>query len=347
MRALGRLLLLISILVIAAGIGWFSSRWVSEENSSTLSADATSPSVQTIVEVVEQSIGRDLAANVTITPVVRAVGTNRLSGVITELSEPDLVRTGDRIYSVNEVPVRVVDGLVPFYRDLEEGMSGRDVDQLRTALVQLGYLPFGQSGPFDWRMIEAVVNWQKALGLPRTGLLKLGELIAVSELPATVQLAPEYVVGSDVAGGEKIVSTREADLEFTLVLSQSQLALARPDLPITVQYEDQQWSAVVNKESVDSNGNTTLKLIAPNGASVCADSCPVVDAGGSVTTTATLQVVPPAVGPAVPVAAINQSNNGRATVTLEGGRTVEVTVRSSQNGVAIVDGLAIGDRVVF
>jgi len=60
-------------------------------------------------------------------------------------------------------------------------------------------------------------------------------------------------------------------------------------------------------------------------------------------------VVKPATGPAVPVAAITTQADGRTTVLMVDGSGAraerEVRVKASQDGVAIVDGVKVGERV--
>lgn len=78
--------------------------------------------------------------------------------------------------------------------------TGPDVKQLRNVLVDLGYLK--ESGTrFDWATQVAVKAWQKKLGAPLTGMVKLGELMVVKQAPASISFDTELLrVGALLIG---------------------------------------------------------------------------------------------------------------------------------------------------
>ena len=63
--------------------------------------------------------------------------------------------------------------------------TGAHLRQLRDILVELDYLEASGSG-FDWATQVAVKAWQKKLGAPQTGSVKLGELVVVKKAPASI-----------------------------------------------------------------------------------------------------------------------------------------------------------------
>lgn len=92
-----------------------------------------------------------------------------------------VVRQGQRIYSVANSPVVLLYGSVPVYRDLSQGMSGPDVQQLNSDLVALGDAAKSELDPssddFSSGTATALEKLQSHLGLPQTGTLPLGQAV--------------------------------------------------------------------------------------------------------------------------------------------------------------------------
>ncbi|MEO5832040.1 MAG: peptidoglycan-binding domain-containing protein, partial [Nakamurella sp.] len=108
----------------------------------------------------EGSVGRTIQANATVKQPVEQIAVNGLSGTITSLrSASTLVNVGDQLYSVDQIPVRALQGDVPFYRDLGLGMVGTDVVQLRGGLIALGFLAGAADGSYDEAVGNAVRMW--------------------------------------------------------------------------------------------------------------------------------------------------------------------------------------------
>ena len=101
-------------------------------------------------------------------------------GVYTWLPEPGAVIKQDQpVYSVGNVPVPLLYGSLPAYRQFDAGMSdGADVGQLTRDLIALGYGDgLAQSDHYSSATAAAVQRWQKALGLQATGEIPLGEAV--------------------------------------------------------------------------------------------------------------------------------------------------------------------------
>ncbi|MGN8244245.1 peptidoglycan-binding domain-containing protein [Cellulomonas soli] len=242
--------------------------------------------------------------------------------------------------------VRVIVGAVPFYRPLAAGTAGTDVRQLQDALVALGYL--GRSdGTFGTTTDRAVRAWQKANGAAPTGQVALGELIAVPALPSELRLGDEITLGALIAGGEDAVIGRTGSQDFRAVLSTEQAQLIAHDTQFVVSYDDQTWTAIVADSAVDEDGNTVMRLTAPGGGPVCADACARLPGDEVVTLRATALVVPETRGPSVPVAALRTATNGSSYVLLADGQSVTVTSLASAQGLAVVEGLQVGQVVLI
>jgi peptidoglycan hydrolase-like protein with peptidoglycan-binding domain len=102
-------------------------------------------------------------------------------GTITWIAEEgSTIRLGDPLYEVDERPVSLLFGELPAYRSLSSGLEGRDVRQLQRNLLAMGFDAGGDleaSGEFDADTAEAVRDWQRDLGLQRTGVVELGDVV--------------------------------------------------------------------------------------------------------------------------------------------------------------------------
>jgi peptidoglycan hydrolase-like protein with peptidoglycan-binding domain len=100
-------------------------------------------------------------------------------GVVTEVPTPGAVKKfGDRLYAVDNVPVFLLRGDVPAWRNLESGMTdGPDVRQLEQSLLALGFFHGEPDQRFSSTTSDAIKRWQKAGGLERTGHVPLGSVV--------------------------------------------------------------------------------------------------------------------------------------------------------------------------
>lgn len=340
-RRTARWLALVLVVALAAGAGWWAARVTTAHDIPEV--DAGSQQVQ--VEVVDGTVGRALAVNVTVARPFRLLASNSLEGVVTSVGGGD-AQLGEPVFVVAGVPARAVVGVMPFYRDLAGGTSGADVTQLQDALRDLGYFQGSSDGRFGASTTRAVTAWQKAVGEPATGTVTLGSLIAFPQLPATYRLDEDFVVGAVVGGGEPAVFAPAGDAEFRLVLGADQARLVPAEADVMVTFEDLQWAAVVTSSTVGEDGSTTFALVGPDGGAVCGEQCASLPGQEQITLLAQVQVVPQTTGPAVPVAAVRTAADGGTYVVLPGGDEEAVTVLAAGDGLAIVDGLTAGDQVV-
>lgn len=99
-----------------------------------------------------------------------------LAGVVTSLPRAGSVLSpGERLYAVDNAPVFLLRGKLPAWRDYAGGMGdGPDVQQLEENLRELGHFDAEPDEAFTWTTTEAIMDWQEASGLERTGELELG-----------------------------------------------------------------------------------------------------------------------------------------------------------------------------
>ncbi|MFT3860047.1 peptidoglycan-binding protein [Micropruina sp.] len=303
-----------------------------------------------IAVVRQQSVGRVLNMNVTVSQATRPLAVNFRTGVVTSIAGGGPVRQGSVLYRVANRPVVAIAGTMPFYRALSVGKSGQDVVQLRRALVEAKLL--GSAGrTFDEATLRALRAWQKRVGWRPTGRLELGDAVAVADLPGVVSLDRKVLrKGAVLSGGEELVFGRVGRPAFSLVVGQEQAALIPATATITMTYRGATWKAVVAESAVAENGETRIVLTAGGGRAVCGSNCDLVSGGSDIYVPATVQIIPPVEGPAVPVAAVVTNTDGTAAVTViadDGAASSRaVTIRGSQDGVAVVDGVTVGERVL-
>lgn len=112
----------------------------------------------------------------------------RKSGTITWLPEPGKrIDRGQTLYAVNAIPVPLLLGTTPHYRELKQGVpAGQDVKELQENLAALGHTDFGTpDGKFGPATTRALKKWQKATGLDPGGVLAVGDVVV---LPAPVRV---------------------------------------------------------------------------------------------------------------------------------------------------------------
>jgi hypothetical protein len=129
---------------------------------------------------------------------------NELGGTVTWLPQPgDVVRPDHRLLSLDGSPVVLMNGSVPMYRSLSEGVAdGSDVRELNANLVALGYDPYGEitlDDHFGAGTTDAVDRWEAAHGLTQDGQVALGRIVF---LPGPQRIAAVNVsVGQTLPGG--------------------------------------------------------------------------------------------------------------------------------------------------
>lgn len=336
---------LVALLVAVGGAFWAGRVTL---QGPTSGQDSGTPAV--FAAVTEQTVGKVLNYNVTVTRKRVPVAANSLAGVVTTVSKAGKRQVGDVLYSVDAVPVRVVEGRFPFYRDLSHGATGSDVAQLRAALRQLGYLALQAGSTFDNATASAVKAWQHSLGVPQTGRVQQGELVAVAKLPASLILDTSVLRKAAVlAGGELVVFANSGAPKFVLDLAEPDAEQVTEEARVTVKNGKASWSAQITGSTPMSDGTTQFRLAARAGGVVCGDECDKVPASARSYLPAEISIVAPVSGPGVPVAAVITQPDGSTAVMVassDGQLTQRaVTVKGSQDGIAVLDGVEVGEQV--
>ncbi len=334
--------------VVLAAVFWAGT--VVANRAPTSESDLNQSPVD--VEVIEQRIGKSFSYSTTINRASLALAANLRPGVLTAMGDATdgSFSTGDKLYAIDGNWTILAEGDTPFYRSLGPGDRGADVSQVQRMLIAKGHLSGEADGQYGPRTAAASSRFQKAEGLPVTGSWERGSLVAAPSLPsALLPNAETAVIGSLVSEGAGIFLRPAADPSFVMTLSPSQAAAIPQDADITVRYGEYAWDAAIADVTQDNqSGASKLKLTAPDGSVVCGSECGVLPLQETTTVESTVLITPETQGPAVPLAALSIQPDGSATVTrigTNGEEQLSVRVLASGQGVAIVDGLNIGDTV--
>jgi peptidoglycan hydrolase-like protein with peptidoglycan-binding domain len=127
---------------------------------------------------------------------------NRLSGTFTWLpAEGDVIRRGQRLFEVDGEPVILMYGDVPAYRDLSDGVSGPDVEELESNLSALGFDPGTVDEDFTSSTASAVADWQDSLDLDVTGTVELGRVVFMAGPRRVTSLSVSLGSSGDSSAG--------------------------------------------------------------------------------------------------------------------------------------------------
>ncbi len=266
------------------------------------------------------------------------------SGTVTSVDVPGdrAVVAGDVVFTVDERPVVAAAGSVPAYRDMAQGDSGADVRQLQQLLVDRGasLSVDGRFGAGTWR---AVVAWQKAVGFTADGVVHLGDVVFVADLPRLMVADDGLRVGVRIEQGAPAVWTLADAPAYTVTLSQGQATVVDGTAQVVVGDGDGALDGVVASTTDNADGTVSLVLTAPDGGPLCAERCAqLVPTTKGVNLTARFVVIPSTTGPMVPVSAIRTTDAGQTYLTTADGATVDVRVLASSGGLAVVDGVDVG-----
>jgi Putative peptidoglycan binding domain len=150
---------------------------------------------------------------------------NQAAGIYTWLpSAGQVIDCGQVLYRVGDTPVVLLCGSTPAYRDLSEGDSGRDVRQLNSNLVRLGYADRAALDPssddFSSETTRALKRLQDKLGVDQTGSLDLGKAVF---LPGPLRISKATArLGTRAMPGVEVAQATSTDRRVTVDLEASQ-----------------------------------------------------------------------------------------------------------------------------
>ncbi|MGI8451056.1 MAG: peptidoglycan-binding protein, partial [Streptosporangiaceae bacterium] len=279
------------------------------------------------------------------------------SGTFTWLPQTgQVIRQGRQIYGVSGIPVVLLYGSVPAYRDLSEGLTGADVTELNRDLVRLGYATRAALGPrsgwgyFSAETAYAVGLLQAKLGLTVTGTLPLGQAAFLPGPALVTGLGTATVLGGPATSGSVVLTATSVTPVVTIDLDPAQQQEVKDGDRISITLPDGSVTPGVITEvgRVASSSSSTSGSSSSSSASSSSNST----AGGSGATITVLASLthPKAAGKlnqaAVTVTITTGSAPDALTVPVNallaqpGGRyTVEVTGPGGHHLVTVTPGL--------
>ena len=149
-----------------------------------------------------------------------------------------VIERGQSVFDVDALPVPLLYGDIPLYRDLALGVSnGADVQQLEENLVALGY---GDSltvdEHFDGATAAALRAWQSDLGVEKTGALTRSSVV-INAGPLRIAEVKARK-GASVGPGQPVVTTTGTTRSVTVRLEVARQALATVGAPARIVLPD-------------------------------------------------------------------------------------------------------------
>jgi peptidoglycan hydrolase-like protein with peptidoglycan-binding domain len=159
-----------------------------------------------------------------------------LSGTATEVpAVGTTVGPGGVAYRVDTRPVTMLTGALPAWRDFTSGMTeGEDIRQLEQNLKALAFFGGEPDSRFTWDTTVAVRDWQKSLGLERTGTVERS-MILFSDRDLRVD-AVESGVGAQVGPGSTLyqATSLQQIVEVNVTSTDRELAVVGGTVTVTL-----------------------------------------------------------------------------------------------------------------
>lgn len=341
-RPWGLAFLLVVVLAVGAGAGWAMATVLEPAH------DPTQGPAFTLAFVQEGEIGSTITLNAVARWTQTPVGTNQASGVVTsvDVAPGDEVGQGTVLYRVGLRPVVIAAGAVPAFREIGSGAKGDDIAQLQEMLRATGHYRGTSDGKVGPSTLAAVKRWQKDSGVEVTGVVGIGDVIFVPQLPARITLDPEVVArGSALGGGEVVVRSLSTAPDLTMPVTADQATMIQTGTSVTVTAPDGgTWTAVAADRSLDAE-TTIIRLASTDGGVLCLDQCAQIPVTGEAQLTSQVVVTPTLEGLVVPSGALVTDASGKVALLDEAGARHEVQVIGSARGMSVVDGVDDGLKV--
>lgn len=331
------------VLLAGAAMGWAASVVLAPP------PDVLSSPPYALVDIAHGEVGASISLNAVAEWAATPVGSNLASGTVTTLGieQGEEVTSGSILYTVDLRPVVLAEGDIPAFRQLAAGAKGIDVRQLQVMLASLGHFSGSADGEFGSRTSAAVKAWQQQLRVEPDGVVRLGDIVFVPDLPMRVSLDSEVVArGATLVGGEEAVLGMPNAPKFTIPISEPQTSLMRAGTRVEISGPGgESWEALVVEQQSSGAGELSVALKGPEDSAICLDSCAVIPPSGQTLLSVRVVTEESVQGLVVPTAALLSRSNGSVAVIDEAGGEIAVTVLASAMGMSIIDGVPEGLRV--
>jgi hypothetical protein len=181
-----------------------------------------------------------LTATVQVTGRLGYAGTyslvGRRGGTATEVpAVGQVIRRGQSVYDVDQRPVPLMYGAVPFYRTLDVDSEGDDVKTLEQNLVALGHADsdvIDVDREYTAGTAAAVRRWQDHLNVAETGTVSSGDaLVAPGEIRVT---SVSVLAGQNLTPGQVVVAATGTSRNVRVDLALENQQYARAGERVTV-----------------------------------------------------------------------------------------------------------------
>ncbi|HEV8651061.1 MAG TPA: peptidoglycan-binding protein [Actinomycetes bacterium] len=238
-RAARRLAALaLAVVVVAAAVAWVAARRGSGDGGADAAGQPRSTTTAAVVK-------RDLKAQEAVSGTLgygdaQTVLTGR-QGTVTGLAAEGRVRKrGQNLYRVDNEPVPLFYGRIPFWRALSSGVDdGPDVAQLERNLAALGHDPDHEmtvDQHFTAATRAAVKRWQKAQGLEQTGTFDPGDVVLASGPVRVGSLKTS--LGASVGPGGQVMEVTSTSKQVTVDLDATRQAYVKAGDAVDVDLPD-------------------------------------------------------------------------------------------------------------
>lgn len=322
--------------IVAVAATWIAATVVLSP-AATLPADAQ-PQTYTVVN---GEVGETTAARATVAFIAaRSVPTVR-DGVITTIphAADAAIDKGTVLATIDMRPVVVAPGAVPAYRDMAPGMRGLDIAQLRS------FLEVGDGDTFDPSTEQATRAWQAESGFPVDGVVGLGDLVFVPELPARGSFADGVAIGAQMAPGAPLFDVVEA--RPRLLIPADANARIRTGMAVRIALPDGgEAVGTLSGPFQSPDGLQSFHVLDADGRSTCDEACAAqFDVEGAAQIVASIETVPTVEGLIVPDSALVTRPDGSLAVRTLDGELVGVSVDAQGAGLSVVSGIEEGSVI--
>jgi len=122
-----------------------------------------------------------------------------------------VIGRGQALYRIDNKPVPLLFGGLPFYRQLSDGSAGPDVRELEQNLAALGYTGFTVDDSYTAATASAVSAWQADPGVAETGVFDPASVVLALGKVQIASLAAQLgdtMTGNRVSVGDNPGRTR-------------------------------------------------------------------------------------------------------------------------------------------
>jgi peptidoglycan hydrolase-like protein with peptidoglycan-binding domain len=169
-----------------------------------------------------------------------------------------VIERGEPVYGVNGHGVPLFYGSTPFWRDLGAGVSeGRDVLELERNLVALGHGGLTVDREFTQATAQAVMAWQKDLGVTRSGTVKPDDVVMQRGAIRVTRVAA--ILGAPAGGTVLTASGTVRRVSVKLPVSDQNLARKGAEVRVTLPGGKTTTGRISSVGSVATAGSTNAQ----------------------------------------------------------------------------------------